>query len=99
MLVLLSVIYMACSAPLVLLAPVRAIVSDFNSWGRYANLFFALHDVSIRVFATINSAINFYVYYWRSTRFKTELHAMLGRKTTNASGKHPAKKSDPHLDN
>nr|KAG5688570.1 hypothetical protein BaRGS_002785 [Batillaria attramentaria] len=78
MLVILSCVFMVCSAPMTSLGIVRLLVPDFSTFGRYANMFFASHSICTFI-VLINSAINFFVYYSRSSRFKQELHVLCCR--------------------
>ena len=73
-LVLVSCLYIACSAPSVAMAVTRFAVPEdgFKPWGRYANTFFATHDVAYTL-AAVNSSFNFFIYLWRSSRFRQTL--------------------------
>nr|KAG5704469.1 hypothetical protein BaRGS_003780 [Batillaria attramentaria] len=75
-LVLLSCVYIACSLPFVTLALVRVLVPTMTTEARYANLRWALHTVATE-FLAINSAVNFFVYVTRSSRFVHVLHGMI----------------------
>nr|KAG5688569.1 hypothetical protein BaRGS_002784 [Batillaria attramentaria] len=91
MLVMLSCVFMVCSAPLTSLTIVRLFVPDYSLFGRYSNFFYASHAVGIHI-VLINSSINFFVYYFRSSRFKQELNSMFCRNETKV-GEH-TKSSD-----
>nr|KAG5688568.1 hypothetical protein BaRGS_002783 [Batillaria attramentaria] len=86
MLVILSCVFMLCSAPLTSLSIVRLLVPDYSHFGRYSNFFYASHAVGIHI-VLINSSINFFVYYFRSSRFKQELHVLFCRNTSK-TGEH-----------
>ena len=78
MLVLVSCLYIVCSVPSVAMAMTRFAVPDdgFKTWGRYSNIFLVFNDVSYTI-AAVNSSFNFFIYMWRSSRFKQTLAAML----------------------
>ena len=76
-LVLLSCVYIACTAPLVAVTLVRLLVPDFSPDGRYSNICIASHLLGT-VFSAVNSAVNFFVYYNRSSRFRDIFHGLCG---------------------
>lgn len=77
-LILVSCLYIMCSAPSVAVAITRFAVPGerFYPWGRYSNIFFAVHDVS-NTLAAVNSSFNFFIYLWLSSRYRKTLAAWL----------------------
>ena len=90
MLVLISCIYIACSTPGCILALWRRIDPRFSTVGTYSNLFYALHPISYHVFSATNSSVNFFVYYWRSSRYRAVLQGLCCCRSK-------AKKKQPQL--
>ena len=76
MLVVVSLIYIASTAPNIALGLTKLLVLDFNHTQKYANIFVASHLMYL-VIAQANSSVNFYVYLFRSSRFRQELHSLL----------------------
>jgi hypothetical protein len=77
MLTVVCVIFTVCVLPFVIAALFRLVVPEYRPEGRYSNLMFATTAIT-HLFLSINSSINFLVYYNMSTRYKATLHAMLG---------------------
>ena len=77
-LVLISCLYILCSAPAVAVAATRFVVPGerFYPWGRYSNMFFAVQDASYTL-AAVNSSLNFFIYVWRSSRYRRTLSTWL----------------------
>nr|KAG5688565.1 hypothetical protein BaRGS_002780 [Batillaria attramentaria] len=75
MLVILSCVFMACSAPMTAHSIVRLLVRDFATFGRYSNLFSSATEICLLI-SLINSGMNFFVYYNRSSRFKVDVRAL-----------------------
>ena len=80
MLVVVCWVYVFCSTPGCVMALVRPIKPEYKADGRYANTFALMHAVCYMLFSATNSSINFFVYYSRSPRFRTELKRLCGRK-------------------
>ena len=76
MLVLISCVYIVCSTPGCVLALWRRVDPRFSTIGRYSSLFYALHTIGYHVFSAANSSVNFFVYYWRSSRYRSELQGL-----------------------
>nr|KAG5695047.1 hypothetical protein BaRGS_032540 [Batillaria attramentaria] len=72
MLVTVSCVYIACTAPMVALTLTRFLVPDFWTTGRYSNIFHATYQIA-NTFLMLNSSVNFFVYLGQSSRFKQEL--------------------------
>ena len=83
-LVFLSCIYITCTAPLVAVTLVRLLIPDFSPGGRYSNICIASHMLGT-VFSAVNSAVNFFVYFWMSSRYRQTLHAVCGMKQKQRS--------------
>lgn len=73
MLVLVSCVHIITMVPFVMHALTRVFIQDFSTSIRYYNLFMATSAI-VHVFPRINSAVNFFVYCSRSSRFRTTLH-------------------------
>ncbi|XP_025097939.1 uncharacterized protein LOC112566161 [Pomacea canaliculata] len=70
MLLLVSFIYICTMIPSVSLTITRLVVQDFSASGRYYYLFMGSHIVA-NVCPLVHSASNFFVYYNRSSRFRS----------------------------
>ena len=79
MLVFISCVYIVCSLPELALALWRRIDYEFGPGGKFSNMFFATHIVAYQVFTVTNSAVNFFVYYWMSSRYRRVLRTLLCR--------------------
>ncbi|XP_076466205.1 uncharacterized protein LOC143297670 [Babylonia areolata] len=77
-LVLLSCVYVTCTAPLVAVTLARLLVPGFSPEGRYSNICIASHQLGT-VFSAVNSAVNFFVYFWRSSHFRKTMRGLCGR--------------------
>nr|KAG5700388.1 hypothetical protein BaRGS_029640 [Batillaria attramentaria] len=77
MLVIVSCFFMACAAPLTLLSVMQLAVPDYSAHGRYSSVFFISHYICLCM-VVVNSAVNFFVYYFQSSRFRRELHVLCG---------------------
>ncbi|XP_025097940.1 uncharacterized protein LOC112566162 [Pomacea canaliculata] len=75
MILLVSVIYICSMLPSVSLSITRLLVDGFSPDGGYYNLFMGTHIVA-NVCPMAHSASNFFVYYSRSSRFKSSLADM-----------------------
>ena len=97
-LVLISCLYILCSAPAVAVAATRFVVPGerFYPWGRYSNMFFATHDVSYTL-AAVNSSLNFFIYLWRSSRYRQTLSAWLACVNGRKSVKGPSEQTTQTL--
>lgn len=78
-LVFLSCVYIACTAPLVAVTLVRILIPDFSPGGRYSNICISTHMLGT-VCSAVNSAVNFFAYFWMSSRYRQTLHALCGIK-------------------
>ena len=97
-LVLVSCLYILCSVPSVALTIARLVVpgNGFYPWGRYSNMFFATHDVSYTL-AAVNSSLNFFIYLWRSSRYRQTLSAWLACVNGRKSVKGPSEQTTQTL--
>ena len=77
--VFISCVYIVCSLPGLALALWRRIDYEFGPGGKFSNMFFATHIVAYQVFTVTNSAVNFFVYYWMSSRYRRVLRTLLCR--------------------
>ena len=73
MLVIVSFIFILTSSPIVALSIARGIVYDFFINRRYTNIFIAAHTSYMQLSMINCSAVNFFVYVLRSSRFRQEL--------------------------
>ena len=73
MLVIVSTIYIITSSPIVALSITRSIVDEFFVNRRYTNIFFLSHLTYLGLGMINCSAVNFFVYVLRSSRFRQEL--------------------------
>ena len=83
MLVVVCCIYVICSTPNCINALVRRIEPHYRFAGRYANMLLLTLGIGNQVFSASNSSVNFFVYYWMSSRFRKELRRLChGKKAT-----------------
>ncbi|XP_025099121.1 uncharacterized protein LOC112566909 [Pomacea canaliculata] len=75
MLVVASCVYIGSMIPFVAITAARVFVTDFSPLGLYANMYMAGNIIS-NVFPRINSSVNFFVYFSRSSRYRCELRAL-----------------------
>ncbi|XP_076435247.1 uncharacterized protein LOC143275069 [Babylonia areolata] len=75
MLLVVSLIYIITSSPKVMLGLVRAFVPQFFRTGDYSNIFQATHVIYLAL-GTVNSTVNVFVYYSRSSRFRAEVRRL-----------------------
>lgn len=90
MLLILSCINIVTMTPFVAREIVRLIIQEFSSVGRFYDLFMAVSAV-VHVFPRINSSVHFFVYYFRSSRYRQVLFGSTrnvrhGRPPTKISG-------------
>lgn len=83
-LVLASAVYIFCMTPFILVKLGYFIDPEFSSYGAYTH-FYKTCNVLANVFPGINSFVSVFIYYNRSTRYKTEL-AMICNLHRNKSG-------------
>ena len=81
MLVVVCVIYTVCTLPSVMHSFFRLSFPEFQLHAKYENSMFATAAL-MHLFLSVNSSVNFVVYYNMSTRFKETLKEMMKRKTT-----------------
>lgn len=81
MLVVVCVIYTVCTLPSVMHSFFRLSFPEFQPDAKYENSMFATAAL-MHLFLSVNSSVNFVVYYNMSTRFKETLKEMMKRKTT-----------------
>ena len=74
------VIYTVCTLPSVMHSFFRLSFPEFQPDAKYENSMFATAAL-MHLFLSVNSSVNFVVYYM-STRFKETLKEMMKRKTT-----------------
>ena len=79
MLVAISVVYIVCVSPRVLRSLCRFLVPGFRSWGSLCNLVL-LTEAVMNVLLALNSALNFFVFYWLGSRYRATLHRLGARK-------------------
>ena len=79
MLVAISVAYIVCVSPRVLRSLCRFLVPGFRSWGSLCNLVL-LTEAVMNVLLALNSALNFFVFYWLGSRYRATLHRLGARK-------------------
>lgn len=77
MLVLVSCVFIASKAPWVAITVTRIFYPDFSPSGSQSNLYRVL-EVVAHYCLYIHSAVNFFIYYSRSSRFKSNLRAVGG---------------------
>ena len=73
MLVIVSTVYIITSSPIVALSITQSIVDEFFVNRRYTNIFFSSHIIYLGLGMINCSAVNFFVYVLRSSRFRQEL--------------------------
>ena len=73
MLVIVSFIFIITSSPIVALSITQSIVDEFFVNRRYTNIFFLTHLTYLGLGMFNCSAVNFFVYVLRSSRFRQEL--------------------------
>ncbi|XP_025097521.1 probable G-protein coupled receptor B0563.6 [Pomacea canaliculata] len=78
MLLVVSFIYICSMVPSVSLTITRLVIKEFSASGRYYYLFMGSHIVA-NIFPLTHSAANFFVYYNRSSRFKSVFSDLLRR--------------------
>ncbi|KAK7102270.1 probable G-protein coupled receptor frpr-1 [Littorina saxatilis] len=96
MLVLLSCVYIFFAAPLVAFTLMRLALPDYSPWGRYSNFFLATHNIGT-VCSEINSSVNFFVYYTRSSRFRQVLAGLYCWKRVAKSADSKTLKSETQM--
>ena len=79
MLVAISVVYIVCVSPRVLRSLCRFLVPGFRGWGSLCNLVL-LTEAVMNVLLALNSALNFFVFYWLGSRYRATLHRLGARK-------------------
>ena len=79
MLVAISVVYIVCVSPRVLHSLCRFLVPGYRGWGSLCNLVLVTEAV-VSVLLTLNSALNFFVFYWLGSRYRAMLHRLGARK-------------------
>ena len=84
MLIALSIENFVISIPSIVLRVTPVFQPQINPFGHFANSFKALYGLTA-LFLYVNSSVNFFVYYFTSTKYKETLYDLLGWKT-------PAKK-------
>ena len=91
MLVTVNCVFIITASPNIALGLTRSLVYDFWLTRRYANIFLAAHGWLLGL-GVLNSSINFFVYVFRSSRFRQELRGLplfglcvARKKKTNAS--------------
>ena len=84
MLVVISVVYIVCVSPRVPRALSRLLVPEFRGWGSLCNLLLMTEAV-MNVLLALNSALNFFVFYWLGSRYRTKLHQLFTGKTRRMS--------------
>lgn len=75
MLVLASCVYIVSMAPMVFITIARLIVEEFSSYGTYSRLYMICNTAASGL-PVINSSVNFFIYYCRSSRYKDELRVL-----------------------
>lgn len=83
MLVVVSCIYILCTAHIHILALARFTVPEFRAGGRYSNLFLATHFVS-NIPVMVNSTVGFFVYVKMSSRFRQELKSLCSKMSVTS---------------
>ena len=79
MLVTISVAYIVCVSPRVLRSLSCFLVLGFRAWGSLRNLVL-LTEAVMNVLLALNSALNFFVFYWLGSRYRATLHRLAARK-------------------
>ena len=75
MLVTVNCVFIITASPNIALGLTRSLVYDFWLTSRYANIFLAAHGWLLGL-GVLNSSINFFVYVFRSSRFRQELRGL-----------------------
>ena len=75
MLVTVNCVFIITASPNIALGLTRSLVYDFWLTRRYANIFLAAHGWLMGL-GVLNSSINFFVYVFRSSRFRQELRGL-----------------------
>ena len=75
MLVTVNCVFIITASPNIALGLTRSLVYDFWLTRRYANIFLAAHGWLLGL-GVLNSSINFFVYVFRSSRFRQELRGL-----------------------
>ena len=75
MLVTVNCVFIITASPNIALGLTRSLVYDFWLTRRYANIYMAAHGWLLGL-GVLNSSINFFVYVFRSSRFRQELRGL-----------------------
>ena len=75
MLVTVNCVFIITASPNIALGLTRSLVYDFWLTRRYANIYMAAHGWFLGL-CVLNSSINFFVYVFRSSRFRQELRGL-----------------------
>ena len=86
MLVAISVVYIICVSPRVLHSLCRFLVPEFEVWGSLCNLVIVIEAV-MNMLLALNSALNFFVFYWLGSRYRATLRRLVARKDRRLSNK------------
>ncbi|XP_025105710.1 uncharacterized protein LOC112571113 [Pomacea canaliculata] len=86
MLVVVSSLYILCTAPNIILALSRFIEPEFRAGGRYSNFFMATHAIS-QLPVMFNSSVNFFVFAKMSSRFQYVLKTLCLCMRTSVSSR------------
>lgn len=76
MLVLVSCLYIITMVPFVGNTLTRLFVAEYSFYGRYSSAFRSANAI-VHVFPRINSAVDFFIYYCRSSKFRTVIITFL----------------------
>lgn len=79
MLVALSLVYILCTAPDVVLALTRFTIPEFRADGDYCRVFVIAHRVRHAI-VMVNSSSNFFVYIKMSSRYRQELKLLCNQR-------------------
>ena len=77
MLVIVSFVFILTSSPIVGLSITQSIVDEFFINRRYTNIFITSHAFYLELGMINCSAVNFFVYVLRSSRFRQELSRLV----------------------
>ena len=75
MLVTVNCVFIITASPNIALGLTRSLVYDFWLTRRYANIYMSAHGWLLGL-GVLNSSINFFVYVFRSSRFRQELRGL-----------------------
>jgi hypothetical protein len=91
MLIVLSVLFMVCSLPSIIVRIVPFIVKDFQLGGRMQNIFMLMVSL-LHLFPAINSSLNFFFYMYMGSKFRATFFSLCCRGAGAGGGSRGALK-------